>query len=289
MKIPFCFFVFLLSCFLAASVSAHQPRMIENQNPIVINNPEVSQAFYEVLSGKSQFYTIDSDAPFTLYVNLLVPKSSNPYERYGAKVYQILETEKKQLINIRPFDKKWTLFHEEFANDDYYQGSEFEQDVPAGQYEIEVYSDINLGRYVLAVGKKEAFGVNSLLMMLTILPNLKINFFEVSPLTLITSRLGILLVVELAILILLSFLIWKLIRWILKKIFKKYHFENNMNRLDRLLRLVLGLVFLVLAINYWSYILFAISTLAFYAAASGWCGLYTILKMNKIKAKNKKK
>ena len=66
-------FAFLLIGF----TFAHQPRLVFDQ-PIGqitnIKNPEVSQAFYGILSGQDDVYQIVSDTWFLLYVNLVVPK-----------------------------------------------------------------------------------------------------------------------------------------------------------------------------------------------------------------------
>ncbi|MEI6773397.1 MAG: hypothetical protein WCL18_00775 [bacterium] len=58
---------------------AHQPRLVFNQpvgQVIPIQNPEVSQAFYGILSGQEDVYKIVADTGFLLYVNLVVPNIS---------------------------------------------------------------------------------------------------------------------------------------------------------------------------------------------------------------------
>ena len=76
------FLIILLVLFFSMSVaSAHQPRLetdtnISMNNPIVVENPEISQAFYSTLKGSPDYYKISSDIPFKLYLNLLVPASA---------------------------------------------------------------------------------------------------------------------------------------------------------------------------------------------------------------------
>ncbi|MGZ7050099.1 MAG: hypothetical protein ACXVHO_08840, partial [Methanobacterium sp.] len=77
----FKFIILLFVLFLSiCAVSAHQPRVelgvnTTPANPIIIQNPEVSQAFYGNLKGNPDYYQITSDKPFKLYLGLLVPAS----------------------------------------------------------------------------------------------------------------------------------------------------------------------------------------------------------------------
>lgn len=74
----------LLLVFLFTSLSmvtAHQPRLEVGQNAtyenaIVVETPEISQAFYGKLTGSPNYYKITSDKPFKLYINLLVDRKS---------------------------------------------------------------------------------------------------------------------------------------------------------------------------------------------------------------------
>ncbi|MEI8009427.1 MAG: hypothetical protein WCI00_09025 [bacterium] len=58
---------------------AHQPRLVFNQpigQVVNIKNPEVSQAFYGILSGQEDVYQIVSNTGFLLYIDIVVPKLS---------------------------------------------------------------------------------------------------------------------------------------------------------------------------------------------------------------------
>ena len=72
----FCFCLLLLS--LVTNADAHQPRFVTNQstseiNPIIIENPEVSKAFYGQIKKSNEYYVIDSTKDFVLYISLEVP------------------------------------------------------------------------------------------------------------------------------------------------------------------------------------------------------------------------
>ncbi|MDP2741424.1 MAG: hypothetical protein Q8O66_01910, partial [bacterium] len=84
--------VLLLAVFLffgvAQNISAHQPRIVYYiGGDVKIKNPEVSQAFYDKIKGKSRDYFINSDKDFNLYINLLVPDPVNASGRYSANVF----------------------------------------------------------------------------------------------------------------------------------------------------------------------------------------------------------
>lgn len=77
-KIGFLLGIVLIIFLSINSLNAHQPRLetgkfVSLENPIIVENPEISQAFYGELEGNPDYFQIKSDQPFQLYVNLLVP------------------------------------------------------------------------------------------------------------------------------------------------------------------------------------------------------------------------
>lgn len=201
-RISLIYIIFIFSgiCLLApGSVFAHQPVIIYNQSgEIQIYNPEISQAFYDELKGQPRNYIIDSSEDFELYLNVLVPEIANKNGRYSAKVFQLNQSQtkkikqtEKQIAELTTSDFNWSEFYEEFGRDYYLKGPELTQQVPSGHYRIEVYSKDNEGKYVLAVGKKESFGMQSVLNIYWQLPLLKIAFFKTSVLQFFITPFGI--------------------------------------------------------------------------------------------------
>jgi hypothetical protein len=222
------FSVMLLLLMLATQAIAHFPVIVKGDR-LLIKDPEISRAFYDRLAGSPHTYLIESPKNFDLYINLLVPKSSNPNGRYSANVYRLEDNQRLPIGKLDQNAVEWTEFYEPFAGDTYLKGPEFKMQVAAGSYEIEVFSTQNQGKYVLAVGEVEAFGLNkNTLKTLLILPRLKTEFFNVSALSLLRSRMGIAYVVFLALLILLIFIVWKLTRAMIKRLKKTHrHFERT--------------------------------------------------------------
>jgi len=169
-----------------ASAEAHQPRLV-NGDMIIIDHPEVSKAYYDILTGAPRTYVIESPEPFLLYLNLLVPESSNPQGRYSAIVYTVKGTEKTAWAKLDAASVEWKEFYEEYGGDYYLWGPEYEQRVPAGRYEVVVYSADNRGYYSLATGKQEVFPPDEIARAFLILPFLKMQFFQYPLQTLLTS------------------------------------------------------------------------------------------------------
>jgi hypothetical protein len=55
--------------------------------------------------------------------------------------------------------------------------------------------------------------------------------------------------------------------------------DQNVGMADRIIRIVLGVIFIVLALRY-SYWWFIPAVIALVTGIVGWCGLYTLLKCN---------
>jgi cobalamin synthase len=72
----------------------------------------------------------------------------------------------------------------------YWQGPELKKNVDAGKYEILVQSNEKNIRYVLAIGETEAWNGIDGIKAILLIPELKRNFFEESPISFIFSPLG---------------------------------------------------------------------------------------------------
>lgn len=183
--------VFCLSFFIAAPVLAHQPRFVREAKSVEVKNPEISRAFYGELTGEPVVYEIKSSVSFNLYVGLLVPDILGIEKDVSAKVVRLSETGEEKIMELDGQNYQWTKFFEEFAGDDYWQGPEGRKgDAPPGTYVVTVYRPDNYGKYVLAIGEIESFSAGEMVNTLTILPQLKKDFFGKSPWSVLQSRIG---------------------------------------------------------------------------------------------------
>lgn len=178
------------------AVSAHQPRLEAGinssmNNPIVVQNPEISQAFYGNLNGQPDYYKITSDKPFELYVSLLVPQSPGISGNFISA--QITDSSGKTIALLDGTKSNWTPMFEEFGGDYYLHGPEFTQNVSAGTYYIKVFNANNTGKYSMAVGDIESFPADESLKAVITIPLLKEQIFGKPVTTLFFEFLGIIL------------------------------------------------------------------------------------------------
>jgi len=271
--------LFLPVFLLPTVTSAHQPRIV-TENPTIVRFPEVSKAYYGILSGEPAVYTIASDKAFALYVGVLVPDIAGQKKDVSAVILK----DGKELTVLESTGFEWKKFFEPFGHDSYWQGPEYKAQADAGNYEIIVWSSNNDSKYSLAIGEIEVFDFKETVNALTLIPQLKKDFFNESPVDFILSPFGWGLVV---IMFLLAFIFGFVYRTVLKKFARNTtrgaskNVSKNIGKKDRLIRLVIGVALLVLAITTtWSPWLLFFSGFAFFEAIFSWCGLYAALGKN---------
>lgn len=270
-------FTILLLFFVLVPIlaSAHQPRIVESRETIVID-PEISKAYYGELMSEPDVYTIQASAPFNLYVNILVPDIVDQEKNVSATISK----DGKPLTTLDGTQFTWTKMFEPFGYDTYWTGPEYKAKVEAGTYVITVASTNNDSKYSLAVGEIENFDFKEIMNALTLVPLLKSNFFNESPINFILSPFGWGLILTLYVL---AGIVGLIYRFVLKKIAKNSSrgVSKNIGTSDRLIRLLIGVVLLLWAITTtWSLILIFLSGLAVFEAVFSWCGFYAALGKN---------
>lgn len=191
------FILIFISIMMVCLVSAHQPRIDFKgtlENPIKIEDPEISKAYYGELNGSSEYYEINSDTEFLLYVNILSPDSKDARTDFSVEI--VRDRELLSIIN----GSTWKSFYEPFGGDNYLMGPEFERQVSPGRYLLKVSNPDNTGKYSLAVGKIESFPPSEIVNTFIALPKIKRDFFNKSPLTSYFNYSGLFLLILLAIL-----------------------------------------------------------------------------------------
>ena len=256
-------------------VCAHQPRLVDAEK-INITNPEISKAYYGKLSGKPHTYIINTSSAIDLYVNVLVPFIEGPGKNVTVKIFKGAQN----LGNLIPGKEDWETFFEPFGQSMYWKGPEFKQHTDAGKYKILVESNEKNIRYVLATGEIEAFDGKEGLRAILLIPELKKNFFEESPISFIFSPLGwgYILILQL-----LALLLGLIISRILKirgiNIQRKYIQKFPKNK--RIWSLIFWFGLLSWAVSTsWHPLLILTSGLALFILLNSWYG-YKVSKMNK--------
>lgn len=188
--------IFVLLLVSISMANAHQPRLdigtsVSIENPIMVDDPEISKAFYGELDGKPVYYQIHSPQPFQLYVNLLVPTS--PGQGGELVSAEVTDSSGEMIMFLNGTNSTWTPYFEKFGGDYYLKGPEATLNVPAGTYNIRVFNTQNQGKYSIAIGKIESFPANEAISALFTLPLLKEQFFSKPVSTLFFEFLGIIL------------------------------------------------------------------------------------------------
>ena len=170
----------------AGPAVAHQPVVVDSDTTEVVD-PEISKAYYGVLSGAAHTYVITSDAEFDLYVGILVPDSETPKQDVKAEIFrgdELVET-------LGGVDAEWVTFYEPFAQNTYLDGGEFRLRAAPGVYSVRVSSPDNASKYSLAIGEIEYFGLEDRANALAVLPGIQQEFFGLSAYELIGTRYGL--------------------------------------------------------------------------------------------------
>lgn len=260
---------------LSGTVFAHQPRITDGNN-VIVSYPEISQAFYSQLDGDNHTYTISSDDPFLLYINLVVPDIPNQKTDISAIIIKDGNYE-NPISTLDGKNYEWQEFFEHFGYDAYLTGPEYKEEVEAGDYQIFVSSKNNDSKYSIAIGSIETFDFKESMNALKLIPQIKREFFEKSPIDFIFSPFGWGLIL---VMFILAFVFGFIYRLILKRLSKnkirKRH--KNIGWKDRVFRLVLAIVLFVIAITTsWSPILLFFSGFTLFEAIFSWCGFYAAI------------
>ena len=245
----------------AGPALAHQPVVVDSDTTEVVD-PEISKAYYGVLSGEAHTYVITSDIEFDLYVGILVPDSESPKRDVKAEIFrgdELVET-------LGGVDAEWVTFYEPFAQNTYWDGGEFRLRAAPGVYSVRISSPDNASKYSLAIGEIEYFGLEDRANALTVLPGIQQEFFGLSAFELVGTRYGLinLLVIYAAALVAALLYTVTLRRPLVRLI------GGNLRGIDKRLRVAAAVALLAVAITTtWSpLLLFASGVLLFEALFS---------------------
>lgn len=265
--------VAVMAALAAGRAEAHQPIIVpEGAKLIEVTDPEVSKAYYAEMI-RDQQYVIRSDKPFDLYLNILVPKFANPEGRYSLVVVREDGGTFKEMGRLEGGGYFWSEIFEPFGRDWYFKSVELRAKAPAGTYYIPVYGNGDKGKYVLAVGEKEKFGLVDGWKAARTVPKLKRDFFHSSPFSFLLSPIGAAFAVAMLVA---GFLVGLVYRFLVRRLAKSEHLmkRRNLGSRDRLLRLGIFLVAGIAGVYFWSVLLLMFAGFALFEAIVGWCGLY---------------
>lgn len=190
-------------------VFTYRPRLVLEKelslrNAEIIRNPENTQVFYGELAGDPSFYKIISEKEFDLYFNIMVPDIPDARTDFAVEIYGENKT-----IALYGERYEWEEYYERLTGNNYLKGPAYEETLEKGKYLIQVYNNDNQGKYILVIGKNDAFSLINLINLILLMPKIK-SFMEKSILTAYFNQIGIisftiLLGVVLVIIIIISY------------------------------------------------------------------------------------
>ncbi len=254
---------------------AHQPRIVNGDTTRVVD-PEISKAYYATLTGAPHTYTIDSPIDFDLYVSILLPDTKSADKSTTAEVVK----DGAPIATLGGPNAVWKSFFEPFGQSSYLDGGEYKSRATAGVYTVTVKSQNNNSKYSLAIGEIEAFDGKEGTNALSIIPELKKDFFEESPISFIKSPFGWGMIVVLYVL---AFIFGFIYRFIARKLAKstKGKMVKNINKRGRLIRAGVGIALLLIAmLTTWSPVLIFISGFCIFESLFSWCAFNQMIGKN---------
>ncbi len=186
----------MISLSLISTVSAHQPRLIVDKAssanaPILIEEPEISKAYYAQLEQFNEYYGINSTKEFELYLSLQVPDIAAQSTNTSL---ELTDDSGLQLAYLNGSQHRWEKFHEDFGNANYLSGPSIHVALPPGSYVIKISGEENT-KYVLVSGQKEEFPASEFLNSLFLVPKINQEFFGMNLFQSLANVFGILLLV----------------------------------------------------------------------------------------------
>lgn len=152
-----------ISLFFTGTAHAYVPQIVvqESLHDItLIDDPELSQAFFGELKNFPHTYEIHADKSFTLYTQIRVPELESSKNNVSGII--IKEQKKGRVEEVARFlaqDAPWTVHRDSLIGETYREGAQFEKELGPGVYRLEVHTPDNLEKYVLRVGKNEDMNI----------------------------------------------------------------------------------------------------------------------------------
>lgn len=143
------------------------------RSPVAISHPTVSTAYFGQMTGEPHSYTFTLAKPTAMYFTVLVPDASSTKKDVSAALVDV--TRPDVPVGVVLGQGAWRAFT--YQGDHYFRGEEYRATIPAGNYQIIVWSGNNDSAYGLIVGEHEPFVFGKIAGAISTLPTIRSAFF----------------------------------------------------------------------------------------------------------------
>jgi hypothetical protein len=149
------------------------------ENPTPIKDVTDASAYFGTLAGEPQVFTFELSDPTPVYFSVLTPDLESSKKDISAALVDVASPDIPLGVVIGA-GASWSPFL--YEGDRFLRGPEFRATVPAGAYELIVWSSNNDSAYGLIVGEDEPFILSRIAASYAALPKIKSAFFGESAL-----------------------------------------------------------------------------------------------------------
>lgn len=173
----------LLFIIFSTNTFAFHPVFVDSEN-ISVQDPKKLKVYYGELESSPHFYRIEASEEFIMSVAVLTPYDSG--NRFNLSIITNNKT-----ISVQG---EWNEYFDNFANNRYYKGPEYNQLVKDGEYVIKVFNENNEGKYALMIGTENQYAAKDIFNAVFVMPKIKKEFFGEKAITGYNNYLGVVLV-----------------------------------------------------------------------------------------------
>ncbi len=162
----------MLALLFPAAAFAFAVTWVPGGSTVIIESPTAATAYFGTLKGEPQKFTISSGEAFTLYLNILVPQGG----KHDISVAVVDPKAPTTPLGVLLGETSaWGPYS--FGGDAYEKGPEYRATLPAGTYDILLWSSNNDSPYVLVMGEDEPSIFTKIFSAFGALPTIKSEMF----------------------------------------------------------------------------------------------------------------
>lgn len=192
-----------VSALLPFTAYAFSAQWVPGTSTIEVANPTRATGYFGELSGEPQTFRVSAAQPIRLYVTLMQPQTSASKHDLSLAIVDPEHPAIPLGVILGPA-ATWTPAA--YEGSDYVKAPDFRATLPAGVYELKLWSSNNDAPYVVVIGETETPIITRFFSALHALPQINAAFFGAPRLHMLAAP--IILWPLVALLVIVALLIW---------------------------------------------------------------------------------